>query len=85
MRGHSMFSLRNKKNLLLNYHQYFLLSGALGPVVQKLTTSLVNVKLKFQTLISQIHQYFLLKKSEKLLQCKSFSHLFNRKFQCIWL
>ena len=22
---------------------------------------------------------------EKLLHCKSFSHLFNKKFQCIWL
>ena len=45
-----------------------------GPVVQNLTTSLVNVSLKFQTLISEIRQYFLLKKCEKLLQCKSFSH-----------
>ena len=51
----------------------------------KLTTSLVNVSLKFQTLISRICQYFLLKKCEKLLQCKSFSHFFNKKFQCIWL
>ena len=51
----------------------------------KLTTSLVNVSLKFQTLISQICQYFLLKKCEKLLQCKSFSHFFDKKYQCIWL
>ena len=41
-----------------------------GPGCSKLTTSLVNVSLKFQTLISQICQYFLLKKCEKLLQCK---------------
>ena len=34
----------------------------------KLKTSLVNVSLKFQTLISEIPQYFLLKKCEKLLQ-----------------
>ena len=56
-----------------------------GPGCSKLTTSLVNDSLKFQTLISQICQYFLLKKCEKLLQCKSFSHFFNKKFQCIWL
>ena len=45
-----------------------------GPGCSKLTTSLVNVSLKFQTLISEIRQYFLLKKCEKLLHCKSFSH-----------
>ena len=50
-----------------------------GPGCSKLTTSLVNETLKFQTLISQIFQYFLLKKCEKLLQCKSFSHFFNKK------
>ena len=33
-----------------------------GPGCSKLTTSLVNVSLKFQTLISEICQYFLLKK-----------------------
>ena len=37
-----------------------------GPSCSKLTTSLVNVSLKFQTLISQIRQYFLMKKCEKL-------------------
>ena len=56
-----------------------------GPSCSKLTTSLVNVSLKFQTLISEICQYFLLKKCEKLLQCKSFSHFFNKKYQCIGL
>ena len=35
----------------------------------KTTMSLVNVSLKFQTFISNICQYFLLKKCEKLLQC----------------
>ena len=49
-----------------------------GPSCSKLTTSLVNVSLKFQTLISGIRHYFLLKKCEKLLQCKSFSHFFNK-------
>ena len=33
-----------------------------GPGCSKLTTSLVNVSLKFQMLISEICQYFLLKK-----------------------
>ena len=37
----------------------------------KLTTSLVNVSLKFQTLISRICQYFLLKKCEKLCSAKA--------------
>ena len=35
-----------------------------GPGCSKLTTSLGNVSLKIQTLISQIRQYFLLKKCE---------------------
>ena len=39
-----------------------------GPSCSKLTMSLVNVSLKFQTLISIIGQYFFLKKCEKLLQ-----------------
>ena len=47
--------------------------------------SLVNLSLNFQKLISQICQYFLLKNCEKLLHCKSFSHFFKRKFQCISL
>ena len=46
----------------------------------KITMSLVNVLLKFQMLISQICQYFLLNKFEKLLQCKSFSHFFIKKY-----
>ena len=42
----------------------------------KLTTSLANETLIFQMLISQICQYFLLKKCEKLF------HIFNKKYQC---
>ena len=38
-----------------------------GPGCSKLTISLVNVSLKFQTLISNIRQYFLSKKCVKLL------------------
>ena len=41
-----------------------------GPGCSKLTTSLVNVSLNFRKLVSQICQYSLLKKCEKLLQCK---------------
>ena len=36
-----------------------------GPGCSKLTMSLVNVSLKFQTLMSKICQYFLLKKVRK--------------------
>ena len=50
-----------------------------GPSCSKLTMSLVNDSLKFQTSVSNIRQYFLLKKCEKLLQCKSFSHFFQQK------
>ena len=42
-----------------------------GPGCSKLMTSLVNVSLKFQTSISDLSQYFLLKKCEKLLQSKT--------------
>ena len=38
-----------------------------GPRCSKLTMSLVNVVLKFQMLLSNIWQYFWLKKCEKLL------------------
>ena len=42
-----------------------------GPSYSKLTTLQVNKTLKFQTLIPQICQYFLLKQCEKLF---SFFH-----------
>ena len=45
----------------------------LGLVVQDLTASLINVSLKFQVLISEMCQYFLLKKFGKLLQSLNFS------------
>ena len=61
----------------LNLHSSGLLDETLksGPGCSKLTMLLVNETLKFQTLISQISQYFLLKKCE----CKSFSHFFDKK------
>ena len=43
-----------------------------GPGCSKLTTSLVNVSLKFQTLIAEICQYVLLKKCEKVQKLLSF-------------
>ena len=47
-----------------------------GPGCSTLTMLLVNISLNFQTLISQIHQHFLLKKCEKLF-------FFQEKYQCI--
>ena len=38
-----------------------------GPSCSKLTTSLANVSLKFQTLVLQIHCYFLLKKNVRMI------------------
>ena len=48
-----------------------------GPGCSKLMLSLVNISLNFQKLVSQICQYFLLKKCEKLLH---FSQFFNKKY-----
>ena len=48
-----------------------------GSDCSKLTTSLVNVSLKFKTLMSQICQYFLLKNLRSF--CKSFSNFFQQK------
>ena len=51
-----------------------------GPSCSKLTTSLVNVSLIFQTLILQIHCYFFffVEKCENPLHCKEFLHFFNK-------
>ena len=49
-----------------------------GPGFTELTTSLVNVSLKFQKLISQIHQYFLLKKLRSFCSAKA-SLIFSTK------
>ena len=54
-----------------------------GAGCSKLTTSLVNVSLKFKTLILQIHCYFLLEKCENLLHIfptsAKDSHIFPTK------
>ena len=63
-----------------------------GPVVQSivsLTSLLRGQPVKCSTLsvlglYNQNHWYFLLKKWGKLLHCKSFSHLFNKKYRYIW-
>ena len=54
-----------------------------GPGCSKLTTSLVNVSLNFQTLILQIHCYILFEKCENLLHCKRFSH-FSTKYNSVF-
>ena len=54
--------------LLICFQILKISSASSGPGCSKLTTSLVNVLLKFQTLMSKLCQYFLLKKCEKLLQ-----------------
>ena len=64
--------------VLSNFDVQILERSPSGPGCSKLTTSLVNVSLKFQMLISEIRHYFLLKKCKKLLHCKSFSH-FSKK------
>ena len=66
-------------------HDNFEITDSSGTRCSKQITSLVNVSLKFQMSTSDICQYFLLKKCEKLLHCKSFSDFFNKKYQCIWL
>ena len=53
------------------------------PSCSKLTTSLVNDSLKFTMSDTQICWFFLLKKCELLLQCKSYSHFFSKKYQNI--
>ena len=50
-----------------------------GHGCSKLTTSLVNVSLKFQTLISRICQYFLLKKNVKSFCTAKASLIFSAK------
>ena len=50
-----------------------------GPSCSKLTTSLVNVSLKFQTLILQIHCYFFVEKNVRILCTAKNSHIFSTK------
>ena len=62
-----MFTIINSKDkTLIQSIRVQRLTFTPEPDCSKLTMSLVKVLLNFQTLISQIHQYFLLKKCEKL-------------------
>ena len=58
----------NEADVLGQRIKCFFFQVSSGPSCSKLTTSLVNVSLKFQTLILQIHCYFLLKKCKNPLQ-----------------
>ena len=84
----SICSYRSKYMSGNNLPRISLIRGKLFPDwarLFKLTTLLVNVSLKFQTSKTEICQYVLLKKCEKLLQYISFSLFCNNKYQCIWL
>ena len=61
----------NANNLKLFVDQCDLYSIAYGP---KLYSGFTTVRVLMK--ISEICQYFLLKKCERLLHCKSFSHFF---------
>ena len=57
-----------------------------GPGCSKLTTLLVNVLLKFLTLMSQIHQYFFVEKTVRSFCIAKASLIYStKKYQCIWL
>ena len=83
MFSHDM-TFKMQKRQKLFYDLYYdmsqnLLADVPGASCSKLTTSLVNNLLKFQTGILQIHCYFLLIKCENPLPCKGFSHFTNKK------
>ena len=63
-----LFQFRSYGTPLMKSYKCYVTAG---PGCSKLTTSLVNVSLKFQTVISLIRQYFLLKKCEKLYIAKA--------------
>ena len=65
-----------ERNFLVTFNQLRLLSVKVkmsGPGCSKLTMSLVNVSLKFQTLISQIHQFFFVEKKREKFASLIFS------------
>ena len=59
------------------------MSKSSGPGCSNLSTLSVKVLLKFQMVISEICQYFLLKKCEKLLQCKNFFHFSTKNISVL--
>ena len=68
-----------KRKIILKSSLLPLSCQSTGPGCSKLTTSLVKVSLKFQTLISQICQYFLLKKNVRSFCSAKASHVFSTK------
>ena len=70
--GHALWRANNFRKLTVHMFQNFV--NETNSVLE----SLVNISLKFQTLISNIHQCFLLKK----VHCQSLSHFFNKKYHC---
>ena len=60
-------------------HTKYILAKSSGPGYSKLTISLVNVSLKFQTLRAEIRQYVLLKNVKILLHCKKTFIIFSTK------
>ena len=74
-----MFNHISLLSSLLDTGCDFVNSLAPGASCSKLTTLLVNVSLKFQTLILQIHCYFLLKK------CEKDSHIFSTKNNSVFV
>ena len=62
-----------------------LIISCTGSGCSKLTTPLGNVLFKFQTLISQIRQYFCWKNVRSFCSAKASLIFFNKKYQCVWL
>ena len=56
-----------------------------GPGCSKLTTSLVNETLKFQTLISQICQYFFVEKMRDAFAVQKLLSFFQHKISVFWV
>ena len=65
------------------YFSRFNSNNTSGPSCSKLTMLLVNVLLKFQMLISEICQYFLLKNVTNVCTAKA-SHIFSTKTTCVF-
>ena len=64
---------------LIDYRKSYRCHKATGPGCSKLTMSLVNVLLKFQMLISEVCQYFLLRKCEKAFSLQKLLTFFQQK------
>ena len=74
-----MLTVVYEKNGRIQSPQTDAITCTTGPGCSKLTTSLVNISLKFQTLIFQIRQHFLLKKCENLFALQKLLSFFQQK------